>query len=119
MLLAIENYNGSIFTKVALQISPYLFLRSANIRNLEWSEIDFKNLKIIIPANKMKKKRGGGEFFENKENREKLIKTLIIHLNSYLETENNLQKIKILVKIYQNISKYIKIYQNISKFTKM
>lgn len=42
LLLAIENYNGSIFTKVALQISPYLFLRSANIRNLEWSEIDFK-----------------------------------------------------------------------------
>ncbi|EAL4585069.1 hypothetical protein DOK47_07790 [Campylobacter jejuni] len=59
LLLAIENYNGSIFTKVALQISPYLFLRSANIRNLEWSEIDFKNLKIIIPANKMK----GGEDF--------------------------------------------------------
>ncbi|EAC1804221.1 tyrosine-type recombinase/integrase [Campylobacter coli] len=59
LLLAIENYNGSIFTKVALQISPYLFLRSTNIRNLEWSEIDFKNLKIIIPANKMK----GGEDF--------------------------------------------------------
>ncbi|EJM4379584.1 hypothetical protein NOL48_001178, partial [Campylobacter jejuni] len=38
-----------------------------------------------------------GEFFENKKNREKLIKTLIIHLNSYLEAENNLQKIKILV----------------------
>ncbi|RTI64946.1 tyrosine-type recombinase/integrase [Campylobacter jejuni] len=55
LLLAIENYNGSIFTKVALQISPYLFLRSTNIRNLEWSEIDFKNLKIIIPANKMKR----------------------------------------------------------------
>ncbi len=51
--------------------------------------------------------RGGGgvEFFENKENREKLIKTLIIHLNSYLEAENNLQKIKILVKIYQNLQK--------------
>lgn len=48
---------------------------------------------------------GGVKFFENKENREKLIKTLIIHLNSYLEAENNLQKIKILVKI--------------SKFTKM
>lgn len=243
LLLAIENYNGSIFTKVALQISPYLFLRSTNIRNLEWSEIDFKNLKIIIPANKMKggedfiiplsesviklfefikpfsfhnskyvfpsdisksktmsentlnqaikrlgfgdemvfhgfrttastllyefknlhgqdsevielcldhrernnvkatynrslrlndrkllmqwwsdyvdnlkgiiwktkiQKKclwGGFEFFENKENREKLIKTLIIHLNSYLEAENNLQKIKILVKIYQNLQK--------------
>ncbi|EAH6468164.1 hypothetical protein LHZ94_001055, partial [Campylobacter jejuni] len=46
-----------------------------------------------------------GEFFENKKNREKLIKTLIIHLNSYLEAENNLQKIKILVKIYQNLQK--------------
>ncbi len=59
LLLAIENYNGNIFTKVALQISPYLFLRSANIRNLEWTEIDFKNSKITIPANKMK----GGEDF--------------------------------------------------------
>ncbi len=59
LLLAIENYNGNIFTKVALQISPYLFLRSANIRNLEWAEIDFKNSKITIPANKMK----GGEDF--------------------------------------------------------
>ncbi|TBR80901.1 site-specific integrase [Campylobacter novaezeelandiae] len=59
LLLAIENYNGNIFTKVALQISPYLFLRSANIRNLEWNEIDFKNSKITIPANKMK---GGEEF---------------------------------------------------------
>lgn len=59
LLLAIENYNGNIFTKVALQISPYLFLRSANIRNLEWSEIDFKNSKITIPANKMK---GGKDF---------------------------------------------------------
>ncbi|MBK1973486.1 site-specific integrase [Campylobacter sp. TTU-622] len=59
LLFAIENYNGSIFTKVALQVSSYLFLRSANIRNLEWSEIDFKNSKITIPANKMK---GGEEF---------------------------------------------------------
>ncbi|ENU0751416.1 hypothetical protein ACFA9D_001636 [Campylobacter jejuni] len=67
MPLAIENYNGSIFTKVALQISPYLFLRSANIRNLEWSEIDFKNLKIIIPANKMKKKGGGVSFLKIKK----------------------------------------------------
>ncbi|HEB7556532.1 TPA: site-specific integrase, partial [Campylobacter coli] len=59
LLLAIENYNGNIFTKAALQISPYLFLRSANIRNLEWTEIDFKNSKITIPASKMK----GGEDF--------------------------------------------------------
>ncbi|MCV3434210.1 site-specific integrase [Campylobacter sp. IFREMER_LSEM_CL1846] len=36
-----------------MQISPYLFLRSANIINLEWKEIDFDK-KIIIRANKVK-----------------------------------------------------------------
>ncbi|MCR6590540.1 30S ribosomal protein S15 [Campylobacter insulaenigrae] len=54
LLLAIDHYEGSIFTKVALQISSYLFLRSANIRNLEWSEIDFDKKQIIIRANKVK-----------------------------------------------------------------
>ncbi|HFN3415555.1 TPA: Arm DNA-binding domain-containing protein [Campylobacter jejuni] len=34
-------------------------------------------------------------------------KTLIIHLNSYLEAENNLQKIKILVKIYKNVAELL------------
>ncbi|ELV9945761.1 hypothetical protein QMS22_000546, partial [Campylobacter jejuni] len=46
---------------------------------------------------------GGVEFFENKENREKLIKTLIIHLNSYLKTKNNPERINILVEIYQEL----------------
>ncbi|MCV3501522.1 tyrosine-type recombinase/integrase [Campylobacter lari] len=54
LLLAIDNYEGSIFTKVALQISPYLFLRSANIRNLEWKEVDFEKKQITIRANKVK-----------------------------------------------------------------
>ncbi|MFY4733914.1 hypothetical protein [Campylobacter jejuni] len=48
---------------------------------------------------------GGVEFFENKENREKLIKTLIIHLNSYLKTKNNPERINILVEIYQELQK--------------
>jgi len=56
LLLAIENYKGNVFTKVALQISPYIFLRSANMRNLEWSEIDFTNKRIVITANKIKAK---------------------------------------------------------------
>lgn len=59
LLLAIENYKGNIFTKVALQISPYIFLRSVNIRNLEWGEIDFTGKKLIIAANKIK---GAEEF---------------------------------------------------------
>ena len=44
-------------------------------------------------------------FLENKKNREKLIKTLIIHLNSYLKTKNNPERINILVEIYQNLQK--------------
>ncbi|EAI4070386.1 hypothetical protein APU49_03410, partial [Campylobacter jejuni] len=43
-----------------------------------------------------------GEFFEN---REKLIKTLIMHLNSYLKTKNNPERINILVEIYQELQK--------------
>lgn len=54
LLLAIDNYESSIFTKVAFQIIPYLFLRSTNIRNLEWKEVDFEKKQIIIRANKVK-----------------------------------------------------------------
>lgn len=59
LLLAIENYRGSIFTKTALKLSPYIFLRSSNMRNLKWSEVDFLQKRIILPANKVK----GGEDF--------------------------------------------------------
>ncbi|MCR2064365.1 tyrosine-type recombinase/integrase [Campylobacter helveticus] len=59
LLLAIESYQGNIFTKAALQLSPYIFLRSANMRNLKWEEVDFERKRIILPANKVK---GGEEF---------------------------------------------------------
>lgn len=54
LLQAIDEYSGSIFVKVALQMSPYLFLRSSNMRNLEWQEVDLENKRLLIPANKMK-----------------------------------------------------------------
>ncbi|HEH5496955.1 TPA: hypothetical protein SHD65_001347 [Campylobacter coli] len=50
--------------------------------------------------------RGGGEFFEIRKNRKKLIKTLIIHLISYSEAKSNEQKVKILVEIYLELKKY-------------
>lgn len=56
LLLAISDYNGDYSTKKALQILPYVFVRSFNIRHLEWTEIDFDNNVWIIPANKMKTK---------------------------------------------------------------
>jgi len=56
LLLAIDDYNGDYSTKKALQIMPYVFVRSFNIRHAEWSEIDFKNKEWIIPSEKMKMK---------------------------------------------------------------
>ena len=56
LLRAIDGYKGDINTKLALMISPYIFLRSSNIRSLEWKEIDFEKREIRIPASKMKMK---------------------------------------------------------------
>ena len=56
LLLSIDEYSGDYFTKMALKLLPYVFVRSFNIRHCEWSEIDFENKEWIIPANKMKTK---------------------------------------------------------------
>ena len=41
---------------MALRLLPYLFVRPANIRFMEWSEIDFERAMWSIPAEKMKMK---------------------------------------------------------------
>lgn len=56
LLLSIDDYSGDFTTKKALQILPYLFVRSFNIRYMEWVEIDFKRKEWVIPAPKMKTK---------------------------------------------------------------
>ncbi len=56
LLLSIDGYTGDYFTKKALQVLPYVFVRSYNIRHMEWDEIDFKTKEWIIPAKKMKTK---------------------------------------------------------------
>ncbi len=57
LLLSIDDYSGDYTTKKALQILPYVFVRSFNIRHCEWSEINFKERVWTIPANKMKVKK--------------------------------------------------------------
>ena len=57
LLLAIDDYNGDYNTKKALEMLPYVFVRSFNIRYCEWCEIDFKNMLWIIPSHKMKVKK--------------------------------------------------------------
>jgi integrase len=57
VLASIAEYQGTFATKKALELLPYTMLRSYNIRLLEWSEVDFDNQQLIIPAHKMKIKK--------------------------------------------------------------
>ncbi|MCC5853893.1 MAG: integrase arm-type DNA-binding domain-containing protein [Alkalimonas sp.] len=54
LMLAIDGYTGTNIVKAALQLSPLLFCRPGELRHLAWSEIDFENTRIEIPAEKMK-----------------------------------------------------------------
>jgi integrase len=56
LLNAIDSYDGDYSTKMALKLLPYIFVRPANIRFMEWSEIDFDKAIWSIPAEKMKMK---------------------------------------------------------------
>jgi len=56
LLLNIDEYGGDYHTKMALKVLPYVFVRSYNIRHMEWTEIDFKTKEWIIPSHKMKTK---------------------------------------------------------------
>ena len=54
LLLAIDGYVGSYVVKLALQLSPLVFVRPGELRHMEWKEIDFENALWSIPAEKMK-----------------------------------------------------------------
>lgn len=57
LLRAIDGYEGSGITKLALQISPHVFVRPGELRHAEWSEIDLDGALWIIPAGKMKMRK--------------------------------------------------------------
>ncbi|MGM0541872.1 MAG: tyrosine-type recombinase/integrase [Pseudomonadota bacterium] len=57
ILKAIESYAGDISTKKALELGPYVFLRSKEIAGIRWEEINLENCVIEIPGERMKKKR--------------------------------------------------------------
>ena len=56
LLHNIDEYQGDYYTNMALKVLPYVFVRSYNIRFMEWVEIDFDNKEWIIPSEKMKTK---------------------------------------------------------------
>jgi integrase len=57
LLGAIEGYYGQPTTRLALQLSPLLFVRPGELRHARWSEIDFEKAAWTVPAETMKMKR--------------------------------------------------------------
>lgn len=57
LLRAIDDYDGSGITKLALQIAPHVFVRPSELRHAEWNEIDLDGALWIIPAGKMKMRK--------------------------------------------------------------
>ncbi|OGT70598.1 MAG: integrase [Gammaproteobacteria bacterium RIFCSPLOWO2_02_FULL_57_10] len=54
LLVAIDQYEGTPAVHAALKLSPLLFCRPGELRHLEWSEVNWEESFIEIPAHKMK-----------------------------------------------------------------
>ena len=54
LLRSIDDYRGSIVTRCALKLAPLVFVRPGELRQAEWSEINFETAEWRIPADKMK-----------------------------------------------------------------
>lgn len=54
LINAIQNYKGTFVVRCALQLSPLVMLRPGELRQAEWSEIDFENEVWTIPVRRMK-----------------------------------------------------------------
>jgi len=54
LLRAIDGFKGTFHVKCALMLSPMLFVRPGELRQMEWGELDFDAAQWNIPAEKMK-----------------------------------------------------------------
>lgn len=54
LLRSSDEYQGSLVVKCALQLAPLWFCRPGELRNTEWSEIDFEKAELNIPVARMK-----------------------------------------------------------------
>jgi integrase len=57
LLTTIDGYTGQTVTRMALRLSPHLFVRPGELRQAEWSEIDVDKAVWSIPATRMKMRR--------------------------------------------------------------
>lgn len=56
LLRAIDDYDGSPMTRIALKLSAMTFVRPGELRHAEWSDIHEETAEWRIPAEKMKAK---------------------------------------------------------------
>ncbi len=52
----LENYEGELQTKLALKMLLLTFVRTTELRGMEWAELDFTKAEWRIPAERMKMK---------------------------------------------------------------
>ena len=64
LMRAIQSYKGGLVVRTALQLAPLLYQRPANLRMMEWVELDLDAALWTIPSMKMKRTK------EEKENGE-------------------------------------------------
>ncbi|MEA1618429.1 integrase arm-type DNA-binding domain-containing protein [Erythrobacter sp. T5W1-R] len=57
LLRAIDGYEGSGITKLALQLAPHVFVRPGELRHAEWADIDLEQALWVIPAGKTKMRK--------------------------------------------------------------
>jgi integrase len=58
LLRKIENYEGAVVTRLAMKVMALTFVRTSELIEGEWSEINFKKRMWTIPARRMKKVHG-------------------------------------------------------------
>jgi integrase len=57
LLKTLDEYTGQKVTRMALRLSPHLFVRPGELRQAEWSEIDVDKAVWSIPKERMKMRR--------------------------------------------------------------
>lgn len=57
LLRAIDAYSGQPVTRIALALSPHVFVSPGELRQAEWAELDLDAAMWRIPAARMKKRR--------------------------------------------------------------
>lgn len=56
LLRDIDDHKGKLVTRIAMQLTPLLFVRPGELRQAEWSEINLESAEWRIPAAKMKRR---------------------------------------------------------------